>query len=71
VEGKRAVEPDSSVVARFERRELSRRLAEELEATVCDRAISEVEREPSRRATCGPPGKIAHADSMLAASARE
>jgi glycosyltransferase involved in cell wall biosynthesis len=77
VEGKRVVEADSSVVAWFERRELSRRLAEELDATVGERAVSRAEEGRSPRPSPGVRGEgegaaATNAEAMLAAGgARE
>src|SRR5687768_17133684 len=58
VEGKRLFEPDASVVSRFERRELSRRLAAELENTVSGTTtVSTTKTEPSPRPSPGVPGE--------------
>ena len=58
VEGRRLFEPDANVIARFERRELSRRLAAELENTVSGTTtVPTTDTKPSPRPSPGVPGE--------------
>jgi glycosyltransferase involved in cell wall biosynthesis len=68
LEGRRLVEPEQAMVARFQRRELSRRLAAELEETVRVRAVSVVGETPFPRV----PGEGERAGEVgVLASARD
>jgi glycosyltransferase involved in cell wall biosynthesis len=55
VAGRRLFEPDFAVISRFERKELSRRLAAELDSIVGGKSISNTEAEPSPRPARGQP----------------